>query len=79
MIASMERLQQLADKEKLSNAEMAEAEEAAADDLLTQELAAESAQSQDMRHGLCVPSFGQHADRNDVAHLFAQNIFRYGL
>ena len=44
----------------------------AAHDLLAEELAGEGAQAHDVRHGLGVPAFREHADGNHVLNLLAR-------
>src|ERR1051325_5502421 len=41
--------------------------------LFTQQLAAESADSENVRHTICVPALGQHRDRDDTSDLFARS------
>ena len=46
--------------------------QAAADDLLAQELAAERADTEDVGDGVGVPALGEHGDRDDAADVLAE-------
>jgi len=45
------------------------------DHLFAQQLRAEGANSQHVRDGVGIPSFGQHGHRHDAANLLAESIF----
>ena len=51
---------------------VADAAQAAADDLLAEELGAEGADAEDVGDGVGVPALGEHRDRHDAADLLAE-------
>ena len=53
-------------------ARVAHAAQAAADDLLAEQLRAEGADAEDVRHGVGVPALGEHRDGDDALDLLAE-------
>ena len=51
---------------------VAHAAQPAADHLFAQELRAEGADAEDVRHGVRVPAFGEHRHRHDAPHALAE-------